>query len=139
MKYKYENLEVYTLSRELIKKVYQLSIKFPKSEIYNLSSQTNRAVVSVSLNIAEGSMRQSAKEFKQFIRISIGSLVETDTCLKIAVDLGYLTENDINLVAPLIEKIYFKLFALEKSLHKDNGSTASNKSNSSNVANGAKQ
>lgn len=130
MEYKYENLDVWKLSKELIKKVYLLAAKFPKSEEFNLTSQIKRAVVSVCLNIAEGSVRQSNKEFKQFIRIAIGSLVEVDTCLKISIELRYIKLIEYDALSPLIGKLYFKLFGLEKSIKNDsNNSNASNDSN----------
>ena len=131
MQLKYENLEVWQLSMKLTKLVYKVSENFPQNEIYGLTSQLRRATVSVALNIAEGSMRQSPKEFIQFIRIAIGSLVESRTCLSIAVDLDFITANcEIN---DLIQEIYFKLIALEKSIKlpvsNSNNSNSSNNSN----------
>ena len=131
MQLKYENLEVWQLSMKLTKLVYKVSENFPQNEIYGLTSQLRRATVSVALNIAEGSMRKSPKEFIQFIRIAIGSLVESRTCLSIAVDLDFITANcEIN---DLIQEIYFKLIALEKSIKlpvsNSNNSNSSNNSN----------
>lgn len=117
MQYKYEKLEVWQLSKGLIGEVYALTSKFPQSENYCLTSQTRRAVTSVSLNIAEGDTRASRKEFAQFIRISLGSLIEVDTCLKIAIELKYINQKEYDeKVSGLIEKIYFKLIALERSI-----------------------
>lgn len=131
MQLKYENLDVWQSSMKLTKLVYKISEQLPQNEIYGLTSQLRRATVSVSLNIAEGSMRQSPKEFVQFIRIAIGSLVESRTCLRIAVDLGFISD-DKNTDA-LIQEIYFKLIALEKSIkHSSNNSNNSNISNNSN-------
>lgn len=131
MKLKYENLDVWRLAMDLNKLVYKISESFPQTEIYGLTSQLRRATVSVSLNIAEGSMRQSPKEFVQFIRIAIGSLVESRTCLVIAKDLGYIGEN--TKIDEPIQEIYFKLIALEKSIKSlSDKSNSSNKSNNSN-------
>jgi len=59
--------------------IFQLSYKFPKDEIFNLSSQIRRAVDSIALNISEGSIGQSNPEFKKFIGFSIRSLAEVVT------------------------------------------------------------
>lgn len=67
----YRDLVVWQKSIVLIKEVYALSNQLPKSEEYNLKQQLKRAVVSVSLNIAEGKNRKSAKEFLQFLNIAI--------------------------------------------------------------------
>ena len=120
MKFKCENLEVYKLSRELIIQVYQITKKFPQSEKYGLRSQIRRSVTSIALNIAEGSAKSTNKDFANFIRTAIGSLVETDTSLKIAIDLNFITEKDYSRVDELLEKIYFKLIGLHKYL-KNNG------------------
>ena len=72
--------------------------------------------MSVLLNIAEGSSRQTKKDFKRFVRISIGSLVEVDAALKIAIDLEYITNGDYLEIEPLIREVYFKLIGLSKYL-----------------------
>jgi|SRR5581483_4434213 len=118
MKFKHEELEVFQLSMNLIQKVYALSEKFPSKEVYGLSSQLSRAAVSISLNISEGSGKYSRDDFARFIRNSIGSLLETDTCLKIALKLKYLNELDYSAVDSTIQELYFKLIALHKSLKK---------------------
>jgi four helix bundle protein len=62
--------------------------------LYGIVSQIRRAVVSVSLNIAEGQERRSKKEFSQFLSIARGSLSEVETLLMFASDLGYIRKND---------------------------------------------
>jgi four helix bundle protein len=116
MKFKCEDLEVYNLSRELIVSIYKLTKKFPSSEKYGLSSQVQRSATSIALNIAEGSGKETNKDFANFIRIAIGSLIETDTSLKIAVDLKFISTDDYTKVDKSIEKIYFKLIGLHKYL-----------------------
>jgi four helix bundle protein len=69
----------------------QLHSKLPKSEEYNLKQQLKRAVVSVSLNIAEGKNRRTAKDFINFLNISNGSLAETEAILLICAELGLLS------------------------------------------------
>jgi four helix bundle protein len=116
MKFNYENLDVTKLARSVIKDIYIISKKYPSSEIYGLTSQTRRAAVSVLLNIAEGNSRNSRKDFGHFVLISIGSLVETDCALKIAIDLQYLNQNDYDFLEPRIKELYFKLIGLSKYL-----------------------
>ncbi|WKV12029.1 four helix bundle protein [Marivirga harenae] len=81
MSFKFENLRIWQLSMDYAEGIYNISEKFPKSEIYNLTSQIRRAVDSIALNIAEGSILQSSLENKRFLGYSIRSLAEVVTCL----------------------------------------------------------
>ncbi|GAB1856188.1 hypothetical protein MHTCC0001_10230 [Flavobacteriaceae bacterium MHTCC 0001] len=81
MSFKFEKLIFWQKAMNLGEDINVLSAKFPKSEIYNLSSQTCRAVDSVALNIAEGSIGQSNPEFRKFMGYGIRSLAEVVTCL----------------------------------------------------------
>ncbi|MCK4250959.1 four helix bundle protein [candidate division WOR-3 bacterium] len=118
MKFKYEDLEIWQLALELIKIIYQLLKKFPAEEKYDLVSQGKRAVVSIALNIAEGSGRHTDKDFSLFINRAITSLQEVDGVLKIGMKLNYITDEDYQSVVPLIEKEYYKLVAFDKALIK---------------------
>jgi four helix bundle protein len=78
----YEKLRVWQDGLAFSKRIYAVTETFPKSEMFGLTSQMRRCAVSVVSNIAEGAARNSAKEFYQFIGISLGSLAELDTqCL----------------------------------------------------------
>ena len=68
MKFNHENLEVYKLAMELVLKIYILADKLPSIEVYGLRSQLTRSVVSISLNIAEGSGKYSDNDFARFLR-----------------------------------------------------------------------
>lgn len=116
MKFNYENLEVSQLALELITQVYLLCKKFPSEEKFGLSSQIKRSVNSILLNIAEGSGKYSKVDFSRFIRMALGSLLETDAGIKIAIKLKYVSEKDVIGLRKLIEKLYYKLIGLEKSL-----------------------
>ncbi|MGB3480403.1 MAG: four helix bundle protein [bacterium] len=118
MKFKYEDLEIWQLAIELIKAVYKLLEEFPKDEKYGLTSQGKRAVVSIALNIAEGSGRHTDRDFSVFISRSITSLQEIAGVLKIGIALNYITKDDYLIAEPLIEKEYYKLIAFDKSLIK---------------------
>jgi len=86
---RFEDLQVWKESRSLVKLVYQLTAKFPKSETYGLANQMQRAAVSVLSNIAEGFELGSNTEFIQFLYIARGSCGELRSQTYIALDLGY--------------------------------------------------
>jgi len=85
----YRDLDVWHKSMDLVVNCYNVTKLFPKHELYGLTSQLQRAAVSVPANIAEGRQRQHRKEFRQFLSIAQGSLAELETHLEIAVRLGY--------------------------------------------------
>jgi four helix bundle protein len=74
--------------------IHQLTFRFPKEELYNLSSQIRRAVDSIALNISEGAIGQSNPEFKKFVGFSIRSLAEVVTCLHKAHRRNYISEKE---------------------------------------------
>jgi four helix bundle protein len=90
MGHSYRELIVWQKARALAVQIYRQTEKFPKSEIYGITSQLRRAAVSVTSNIAEGQGRLTTGEFQQFLGHSRGSLLELDSQLAIASDLGYL-------------------------------------------------
>ena len=103
----YKELDIWKESVNLIKDVYQIAEALPKSEEYNIKSQLKRAVVSVSLNIAEGKSRKTGKDFANFLSIASGSLTEVDAILSICQELGYFVygNNLSNSVITLNRKI----------------------------------
>lgn len=116
VEYGFYRLEVWQKGMELVNDVYSLTKEFPNEEKFGLISQLRRAAVSVVLNIAEGSMRRSKKDFASFVRISLGSLMEVVTCLEIALNQKYLHLSEYESVAEKIQEVYFKLIALNKFL-----------------------
>lgn len=91
----YTDLDVWKIARKLVKTVYSLTSQFPNTEIYSLTNQINRSVISIPSNIAEGIGRQSDKETIQFLYISKGSLFELETQLFLAHDLEYISERQL--------------------------------------------
>jgi four helix bundle protein len=81
---------------ELVELTYDASRRFPEGERFGLTSQSQRAAVSVPANIAEGYGRGSDGEFQRFLSISFGSLCELETLLELANRLGYLDEESIS-------------------------------------------
>jgi four helix bundle protein len=99
----YKDLNVWKESMDLVENVYRLVKLFPKEEIYALTDQLKRAVVSVPSNIAEGQNRNTDKEFVQFLYIALGSASEVETQLLIAKRLNYLQniDNEINQITKI--------------------------------------
>ncbi|MEO8233011.1 MAG: four helix bundle protein [Ignavibacteriota bacterium] len=75
----YKELKVWQKGRELVKFIYELTKILPKEEIYTLTSQIRRAVISIPSNIAEGAGHFSDKEFSRFLEIAYASSCELDT------------------------------------------------------------
>ena len=85
----YKDLIVWQKAIELVVSVYELTNKFPKEEIFGLTSQIRRVVVSIPSNIAEGRRRGTRKDFRQFLIIAYGSGAELETQLEIAQRLRF--------------------------------------------------
>jgi four helix bundle protein len=115
----YKELIVWQRAMELVKEIYNLTKKLPKEEKFGLTSQMQRAAVSIPSNIAEGQARNGTKEFVQFLSIATGSKAELQTQLLICVDIGYLLESDINNAMNLSEEVGKMLFSLVKNLTTD--------------------
>ena len=96
MKFKFEKLLIWQRSMEFGEDINRIAHKFPKDEIYNLSSQIRRAVDSIALNISEGSIGQSNPEFRRFMGYSIRSLAEVVTCLHKAKRREYITGEEFD-------------------------------------------
>lgn len=92
----YRDLIAWQKSMDFVEAVYQISRQFPKEEIYGLTAQVRRAVVSVPSNISEGEGRKNKNEFRRFLAIAHGSLREVETQLLIAERLRYATNDQIN-------------------------------------------
>ena len=101
--YHFEKLDVWQQSRQVVVAVYNLVKKFPVDERFGLCDQLRRAAISVPSNIAEGVSRVAVKETIHFLEIAFGSLMEVYCQLQIAMDLGYITEEEFNQIKPLIQ------------------------------------
>jgi four helix bundle protein len=114
----YQDLAVWQKAMDLVVMCYQMTTKFPKNEIYGLSSQLQRAAVSVPANIAEGRHRQHSKEFLQHLSIAYGSLAELETHIQIAGRLNYIYEDQINKMLGITAEIGKMLNGLRRSIEK---------------------
>ena len=93
--YSFGKLEVWELSKEFVKHIYDLRSKFPKSEKYGFINQLRRASLSIPTNLSEGSGRKTGKDKAYFTQISYGSLMECLNLIIIANELKFMTEQDL--------------------------------------------
>ncbi|OGZ46914.1 MAG: hypothetical protein A3J54_01740 [Candidatus Ryanbacteria bacterium RIFCSPHIGHO2_02_FULL_45_13b] len=112
----YKDLIVWQKAIELVLEIYNVTNQFPREEIYGLTSQMRRAAVSIPSNIAEGKLRRSQKEFRQFLLIAFGSGGELETQVVIAKKLPKLKELDYSRIDALlleVMKMINKILSLE--------------------------
>jgi len=102
---------------ELSQLIYKISQSFPSEEKFGLSSQIRRSAVSIPSNIAEGSSRDSKKDFSRFLRISIGSSFELETQLLLSKELGFLSEGDFDHVKDSLDEVQKMLNSFIKKMN----------------------
>jgi len=112
----YRKLKVYQDAMVLLEDVYQLTKKFPSTELHGLTNQIQRAAVSIPSNIAEGMGRFSIKDRIRFIDISNGSLMEVMCQLEIAHKLGYISDEELQIQDTKIATIAKMVLGLRKNL-----------------------
>lgn len=101
----YKDLRVWQKADELAFEIYKMTKKFPKDEIYGLTSQLRRAVLSVPTNIVEGYARKGDKELARFVNISIGSLAEVEYLLTFAGRLQYVSNSELTRIEVLRSEV----------------------------------
>ncbi|HEV2672793.1 MAG TPA: four helix bundle protein [Gemmatimonadales bacterium] len=89
----YERLHAWQVAHQLVLTIYRTTQSFPKNELYGLTSQARRAAFAVAANIAEGSAKKGAREFRRYLDIAVGSLSELTYILLLAKDLNLLQES----------------------------------------------
>jgi len=115
----YKKLDVWQKSHNMymfIKK--NITIKFPKEERYEMTSQLQRAALSVPLNIVEGCGRFTDKDFAHFLDTSLGSVNETDYCCFAALELNYITKEDYENINQQVNEVRAMLISFLKFLRK---------------------
>lgn len=112
----YKRLIAWKLADEFVHLTYKLTDKFPKDEIFGLTSQLRRASLSVVLNIVEGHSRNNSNEFRSFLRISLGSLAESEYLLGFAFDREYISKEELNDVLEIKDSCGKVLWKLMKSI-----------------------
>jgi len=101
----YKDLTVWQKAIDLVAEIYNLTDQFPKSEVYGLAAQMQRAAVTIPSNIAEGQKRNYSKEFLQFLYISYSSGAELETQIEICKRLNKLRVLDYNKAESLLEEV----------------------------------
>ena len=109
MIHNFRELQVWQKSMDLTKKVYAQTKSFPQYELYALTSQIQRAAVSIPTNIAEGAGRSTDKDLCHFLGFSLGSAYELETELTLAKEFGYIQSE-------VYEELHLQLVEIQKML-----------------------
>ncbi len=112
----YKDLQVWQKSIDVVVETYRLTKKFPASEQYALTSQVQRAAVSIPANIAEGYGRNTQREYTHFLRIAGGSLAELEALLTIAGKLTYIQPQECSKIERQLSEVARMLYALRRSI-----------------------
>lgn len=115
MAFRFRNFKVYQEAKDLHRKIFRLTNTFPRSSYY-LADQAKRASLSILLNIAEGSSKQSDKDFNRFIAMSLGSADEVVACLEIALDEKLITQKEFSELERECEILSLQLGSFSKKL-----------------------
>lgn len=112
----FRKLQVWEKSHDLTVRTYELTVQFPREEMYGLTSQIRRACASIPTNIAEGCGRESSIEFARFLQIAMGSASETEYLIILAHDLKYLNTNQYTELMEITTDVKKMLTGLLKKL-----------------------
>jgi len=115
--FRFESLDIWHLARAYAGKVYTLTGRFPRHEDYGLRSQMNRAVNSITLNIAEGAGKSSNKAFDYHLEIAVGSAFEVVSAAFLSQDQGYITEQERKALYDEGERLAKAINAFRNTLH----------------------
>ena len=113
----YRDLQAWQLGMDLAEACYLLTRRFPKDELFGMTSQIRRAASSVPANIAEGYGRESKGEYVQFLRVAQGSLKELETHLTLSRRVGLMSESETKKVLEECDHLGRMLHRLIRSLH----------------------
>ena len=116
MAFKFEKLEVWQRALEFSGLIHELAKKFPRDELFILTSQIKRAADSIALNIAEGSTGQTNPEFRQFLSYALRSAIEVIACLHLALNRKLIDQKQFDLCYEKAEVIIKMTQALRKAL-----------------------
>jgi len=114
--FRFEQLEIWRLAVEYAKECYAIANKFPKHESYSLADQLRRAAISVSNNIAEGSVGSSAN-FKKYLNTAVGSVLETVNILNFSLEVEYIHQEVKGDMYEKAEKLIRKIRSFSRSLN----------------------
>jgi four helix bundle protein len=114
--HQFKELLIWQKSRSFCSEIYTITSTFPNDEKFGLTNQLRRASVSIPSNIAEGSSRNSNKDFSRFLEIAIGSAYEIETQLLIASDLGFIKIEQLELIINQLDEIIKMISKLKSTL-----------------------
>ena len=112
----FRNLIIWQKSRIIVKEIFLLTRDFPSEEKYGLVSQILRSAYSIPSNIAEGSGRDSKKDFARFLDIALGSAFELETQLTLAFDIEYISEEKLHHILDLLKEVQKMIYSFKKNL-----------------------
>ena len=113
----YRDLDAWKLGMDFVVAVYDLTRRFPREELYGLTSQVRRAAVAVPSNISEGH-QQGGRVYMRYVGIALGSVAEAETQLELAGRLHYVTTSQLEPVAILAGDLRRVLFGLRRALRR---------------------
>ena len=116
----FKELKVWQKSYKLCLKVYKITKKFPKTEVYSFTSQMRRAALSITCNIAEGYGRKTTPDYLRFLYMSYGSICELETQTLLAGDLEYIETESLYELQGDLGEVERMLKALIKSIERRN-------------------
>ena len=117
----YKKIDAWKLADDLTVAIYERTRKFPREEMYGLTSQLRRAAYSAPANIAEGSARESRRDYLHFLYFARGSLSETQYFLHFSRRLGYLADFDHDSLAEQTKVVFACLHGLIKAVERESG------------------
>lgn len=109
----FRELIAWQKSRDIVKSIYEITKKFPKEELFSLTSQMRRAAISIPSNIAEGCGRDTNPQLVQFLNIALGSSFELETQLVLSTDLNYIKNVDIQVVINKLHEVQNLIYSLK--------------------------
>jgi four helix bundle protein len=112
----FKNLDAWQQGMNLVEHCYRLTANFPREELYGLTSQLRRAAVSIPSNVAEGCCRRNTKVYAHHTAISLGSHAELETCIELAVRLGFLPAKERAAFEQRLDSVGRLLSGLHRSL-----------------------
>jgi four helix bundle protein len=110
----FRKYDIWIDGMKVVEIIYKLTACFPKEERFSLTSQITRSAISIPSNIAEGASRVSEKDFARFLEISLGSVFELETQLRIADRLKYIKNGNFEVVLDKIISLQKRIYGLRK-------------------------
>jgi four helix bundle protein len=112
----FKRLKVWVMAADLAVDIYKVASTLPQRELFGLRTQLERAVISISANIAEGRLRGTDREFIRFLRISLGSTGEVESLILVGQRLGYLSEQQVGQVTAALGPLRGSLIKLVRAI-----------------------